>query len=575
MANRLSIGLVRRASRPSSRPSVQVAIIAVTAGAVTAGALAAIMLPALSRAEAATTLTTSSCSTSSRMRTGTASTANQTASGSADGVRASSRSNSSKCGGKGAGADPALRSGATSSASRYVYGTEEDTTQVGPVGPITVANGTLVDAAGRPVILHGVNVVYKLSPYLPSLAQFGQADVNELKALGFNFVRLGFLWEGMEPTGPTVDSTYLDQYESLVNLLTSNGIFVLVDAHQDLYGSYFGGEGAPDWAVNTNGYPYSEGSAWSLDYFDQPALMSAFSNFWANWDGIQTDYLDMWQTVAQAFANNPYVLGYDVMNEPFPGANYLSEESDTTTIEPFYKAAFKAIRAVDAVHTLYYENAITTNIGITPEISGLNGTDPNIALSDHVYCPYTQTDLNFVDSLCKSSEQSSFAEEQTVANDNGGAWLTTEMGATNDIRDIRDATGLADSNLEGWSEWAWKLYGDPTGNSGEQMVTSDTGNIVLEPKVTEGLERTYADAVAGTPTAMSFNPSTLAFSFTYTPDAALNSAGTDIFVPTSLYTKGAVVTVTGGTGSFSSSDPNVYVVTASGSGAVTVTIVNG
>jgi endoglycosylceramidase len=463
----------------------------------------------------------------------------------------------------------------TSTADQFTYGTTSGTSQTGPKAPITVADGSLVDATGRPVLLHGVNVVYKKSPYLPSSTQFNVTDVDAIKALGFNFVRLGFTWEGMEPTGPTIDTTYLDSYKTLVNLLTSHGIYVLVDAHQDLYGSYFGGEGAPNWAVHTDGLSYTEGPLWSLAYFDAPALQTAWTNFWDNWNTVQTDYLDMWKTVAKTFATNSHVLGYDIMNEPFPGTNFLTPGADTTTIEPFYKAAFRAIRTVDTTHTLFYENALTTNIGITPAISGLNTTDANIALSDHVYCPYTQIGLDFLDSLCKSSEQSSFAEEQTVAKDNGGAWLTTEMGATNDVTDIQAGTSVADTFLVGWAEWAWKAYGDPTGNTGEQMVVHTTGAITYEPKVTDGLERTYATAIGGTPTAQSFNPSTLAYSLTYTPNSVLNPYRTDIFVPKTLYTKGATVTVTGGTGAFSTANPDVYVVSASGSSAVTVTIANG
>ena len=362
----------------------------------------------------------------------------------------------------------------TSAADQFTYGTTSGTSQTGPEAPIAVANGTLVDSTGRPVILHGVNVVYKKSPYLPSSTQFNVTDVDAIKALGFNFVRLGFTWEGMEPTGPTVDTTYLDSYKSLVNLLTSHGIFVLVDAHQDLYGSYFGGDGAPNWAVHTDGLSYTEGPLWSLAYFDSPALQTAWTNFWDNWNTVQTDYIDMWKTVASTFSGNSHVLGYDVMNEPFPGTDFLTPGADTTTIEPFYRAAFRAIRTVDTTHTLFYENALTTNIGITPQIWPHNHRRQHRPERPRLL-PVHADRARLLDFLCKSSEQSSFSEEQTVAKANGGAWLTTEMGATNDITDIQAGTSVADTFLVGWADGRGRTTATRPGTQASRWSSTQPG----------------------------------------------------------------------------------------------------
>ena len=68
---------------------------------------------------------------------------------------------------------------------------------------IDSANRIFVDASGRQVLFHGVNVVYKVDPYIPSDAEFdselslNDEDIANLKKWGMNFVRLGVMWEGV------------------------------------------------------------------------------------------------------------------------------------------------------------------------------------------------------------------------------------------------------------------------------------------------------------------------------------------------------------------------------------------
>jgi hypothetical protein len=55
-------------------------------------------------------------------------------------------------------------------------------------------------------MFHGVNIVYKVDPYLPSREKFDpqlsltDAELDDLVKWGFNFVRLGVMWEAVERT---------------------------------------------------------------------------------------------------------------------------------------------------------------------------------------------------------------------------------------------------------------------------------------------------------------------------------------------------------------------------------------
>ena len=117
---------------------------------------------------------------------------------------------------------------------------------------IDSGNRTFVDATGRQVLFHGVNVVYKVDPYIPSIGEFdsqnslNDEDIVSLKKWGMNFVRLGVMWEAVERTAGAYDDTYLDKVDAMINKLGDAGIYTLVDAHQDVFARSICGEGVPD-----------------------------------------------------------------------------------------------------------------------------------------------------------------------------------------------------------------------------------------------------------------------------------------------------------------------------------------
>src|SRR5208283_3644550 len=69
----------------------------------------------------------------------------------------------------------------------------------------------------------------------------------------------------------------------------------------------------------------AEGDVWSDAYLTSPAVQAAMDNFYANRQGpggvgLQDRYARAWRRVAEHFAGNPTVIGYDLMNEPFAGS---------------------------------------------------------------------------------------------------------------------------------------------------------------------------------------------------------------------------------------------------------------
>ena len=73
----------------------------------------------------------------------------------------------------------------------------------------------MIDDYGRQILLHGVNVVYKIPPFYPNLTTFtfddslAPYDMAFLRDNGFNVVRLFVSWAGTEPTPGAYNYTYL------------------------------------------------------------------------------------------------------------------------------------------------------------------------------------------------------------------------------------------------------------------------------------------------------------------------------------------------------------------------------
>ncbi|HOU12071.1 MAG TPA: cellulase family glycosylhydrolase [Anaerolineae bacterium] len=189
---------------------------------------------------------------------------------------------------------------------------------------ITIRDRRFVDPQGRHVILHGVNVVNK-NPAEGYVFDAGPAMFAALRDWGFNVVRLGVIWDGLEPAPAVYDEAYLRRLDQQIAWAKEHGLYIFLDMHQDLYSVLFS-DGAPAWATLTDGAPHVDlGGVWSDAYFTSPAVQFALDNFWSNTPapdgvGLQDHYALMWAHLARRYADEPAVIGYDIMNEPFPGS---------------------------------------------------------------------------------------------------------------------------------------------------------------------------------------------------------------------------------------------------------------
>jgi len=409
----------------------------------------------------------------------------------------------------------------------------------------------MVDADNRVVLLHGVNVVWKLAPYYPpaTAAGFTAADAEFLVANGFNVVRLGVLFAGVMPQQGVIDQAYLEQIDRTVQLLAAQHIWVLLDFHQDQYNEKFQGEGFPDWAVPAQLLPNDAHYGFPLDEFLSLALNGVYDKLWANSNGIWSQYQNAWAAAAAHWRNQSYLLGYDLFNEPWPGTLYATcFEIDCplfdATLQKFQQQALAGVRSADTTHFAFFEPQQLFDFGAPSRFGKID--DAAIGLSWHAYCSAELLASTGLPDLpdCPILEPRTMNNAASQIAAMGATSLMTEFGASDDLSDIGRVTQLADQHLVGWTYWAYKNFGDPTGAAAEGLFSNDADLSTLKAPKADLLIRPYAQAIAGTPQSMSFDTSSKIFTLSYAPRAS--TAPTEIFVPARQYPNGYLVSVQGG-----------------------------
>jgi uncharacterized membrane protein HdeD (DUF308 family) len=219
------------------------------------------------------------------------------------------------------------------------------------------------DSEGRYLLFRGVNFGSrsKLPPYLPiaplSTTELWQLDLNKeissvrkeldlLKDLGFNVVRLLISWKALEPR-PNPNLTellpegreYLIFVRRIIDELYSRNLYVILDFHQDLAHEVYGGDGFPDWALaidqeHSRPEPSDlKDKKWQVKYAVNKSLKHTLRSFWQNdLTNVESELENfpvrthLEKTIGQATkflisdgaASHQAILGIELFNEPHP-----------------------------------------------------------------------------------------------------------------------------------------------------------------------------------------------------------------------------------------------------------------
>ena len=447
------------------------------------------------------------------------------------------------------------------------------------VAKVAGAGARIVDESGRTVLLRGVNLAgleddfyggtppaYPVDPaayvracpadvlsdgeppvcevdagtgrYAPPTSAASQNDLAQIRSLGFDVVRLTLSWSLLEPTPGVYDTTYLDRIAQVVGWAHEQGVYVILDMHQDAYSRFVPGaapldvppvlapaapsadhaDGAPAWAVVTDGAPNEAvGGQAELD----AAVAAGFTSFWLNrvpsdatgaplpegaapGPGLQDHYIGAMAALATRFAHNPTVAGYEIMNEPLPGV-LAPALFDQGYLYPFYRRVIDALTgAGDGIvcppGTSYVAACGYRDLGIGDRqllffepMAARNLTDVAVGLSapfssypNLVYAPHVCTHVFTVDTevpggLASSVFPLGYGQAFTTAGAEAqllhAALFVGEYGTGNgdDATDLAPETAALDDAAVGSALWEWKA------NCGAAPSATDCWSLYYGP----------------------------------------------------------------------------------------------
>ena len=251
-------------------------------------------------------------------------------------------------------------------------------------------------------------------------------DIDSMAAWGFNSVRLPMHYhlftlsvdEEPEPGKNTWLPTGFALTDSLLSWCKANKIYLILDLHATP-----GGQG--------NDLPISDRDP------AKPSLWESEAN--------RQKMIALWTKLAQRYAGEPWIGGYDIINEPNWGFEDPNDKRGTaeTNNAPLRKLMMEvtaAIRTVDKKHIIIIEgNGFGNNYrGVLP------AWDDNMVLSFHKYGNFnTETTIR---SFLDLREKYNIPLWMGESGENSNTWYT-------------EAIHLVESHDIGWSWWPLKKIG--------------------------------------------------------------------------------------------------------------------
>merc|ERR1719481_223307 len=403
----------------------------------------------------------------------------------------------------------------------------------------------IVDNFGRERIFHGTNVVFKTDPFIPITTHFdvrysfSTEDAQLLASMGYNTIRLGVLWAGLEPIQGQYNMTYLEKVVEIVDIAGQHGLYTVLDMHQDVFNRKYCGNGVPDWVpqpdkenfpypleveypVDENNHPSREdcGKIQWPNYHFSVSLSQSVGRLYNNFHGLLDNFAEFWGKVAETFADSEVVLGYEIMNEPWCGNVYddptllMPGVADRRYLQPMYDRVNTEIRKYDDEHIILFESVTWEIVGIGEAIGFTHPPGGQDYRNRSVLAFH-----NSVQSQVTSHEDYydlRWGEIQRL----GIAGFVTETGdCCLDLADEMTKWGYS------WHHWAYKLYGAWTWDSHGLWNLQDDNNYdcpelssCLNVDTVKTYARTYPAAVAGTGEYFYFNSETDEALLVYQPD---------------------------------------------------------
>lgn len=445
------------------------------------------------------------------------------------------------------------------------------------------------DQNGKVVVVHGTNMINKLPPYDPAALGFGDDDLRFIADNGFNGIRLGFSWAGVEPSPGKYNNAYIDKIIALAKKSADFGLLPVVNFHQDGYSEVYGGNGAPEWASLSYGIP---GSPLPAPANVLPGAAIANENFWGNAKasdgiGLQDHYAAAWRHVAARFGTDMRAV-FEIANEPSPGIVDVAPCAlpigcplfDNGKLAPFNVKVLKAIRKVSPKRLVFVEPSAFFGLGARTWLPATG--DPQVGFAFHNYCALALVPLPLPvpAAPCDVLTGNNNSNAESQFKKTGEPLLMNEFGAGDSDAVVASLLNLADSRMLSWMHWAYwaQDFGEPaTYGLINDLKKPPTGANIKQGLLTV-LTRPSPRLIAGTPLNWSWDSASSTFEASYStvragsPRKFAAGSTSEFFIHPRFFPNGYRVKVTGGKVTSARNAKRLVIAALSGAAEVTVTV---
>lgn len=236
-----------------------------------------------------------------------------------------------------------------------------------------------------------------------------EADFQRAKALGYNVIRVPFHYN-MFWTGSTTKNDGFTWLDKAATWAQNNGIYVIFCMHC---------------APGCQNPDYHSDNTSSDDH-------SGAVNFWSNWNNVTTAG-KIWKLIATRYIGNPWVAGYDLLNEP-------KLDNNKSNLKQSYKDMTTQIRTIDGNHLIFAEG----NYWGSDFWDMQERWDSKLVFEGHYYGGQGEGDPN-----------PDLSTRKSLANNIGVAYVNGEFGE-NTADWVKAARIDYETQNVGWLFWAWK-----------------------------------------------------------------------------------------------------------------------
>ncbi len=308
---------------------------------------------------------------------------------------------------------------------------------------LTIQGPHIVDAQGQPVVLRGFNLggwmnmenfitgypaneeaqrqairdalgEEKYEFFFDRFLEyfFGRDDAQFISSLGLNLLRLPINYRhfesDMEPF--VTKEAGFKHIDRVINLCAEQQIYTIIDLHA---------------------LPGYQNQDWHSDNPTHRAF------FWQH-KHFQDRVVQLWEAIATRYKDNPWVAGYNPINEP--------ADPSEAAIEPFYQRLYQAVQAIDPNHIIFFEgNRYSLDFHMFKEPL------PNVVYTTHDYA-FGLSD--------KPTLEQAFLQKTSYMRETGTPIWVGEFGAAQaDVTRypvLRDQLAIYDRYQASWAIWTFK-----------------------------------------------------------------------------------------------------------------------